>query len=184
MNGVVRRRVITASKGIETIDIDRPDYWRIDFATTADNQTVTFGSDTGVALPDPETQDILLDGIKISRTGASSINVPKAGTHVVYIKINQPYPTIYTYKFGINSSSLKPSYVRVPTNWESAINYWAADTIPIVDLLTLKSDIFKNGKRYLTIDILRVSDEIDIANIPQSWKSIANKIVQVHYNFI
>lgn len=173
-----------ASKGIETIDIDRPDYWRIDFATTADNQKVTFGNNNGCALSNPETKAIILDGTNTSRTDASSITVPKAGNHTVYIKISQPY-TNNNYRFGIISPNLKPSYVRIPTNWTTNIFYYSGGNIPIVDLLTLTPDIRTAGKNYtFTIDTLRVSDEIDIANIPQSWKAIANKIVQVHYNYI
>jgi hypothetical protein len=184
MNGVIRRRGFPTSKGIETIDIDRPDHWRIDFATTADNQTVVFGHNGWYALSNPETKAIILDGKTISRTSGSSINVPKAGNHTVYIKISQPY-TISNYSFGITSPSLSPSYVRVPTNWTSAIRYDNGGNIPIVDLLTLKPNIYKTADYlHLTIDTLRVSDKIDIANIPSSWRDIANKIVQVHYNYI
>lgn len=184
MNGVIRRRGFPTSKGIETIDIDRPDYWRIDFATTADNQTVTFGSDSGFALSSPETKTILLDGTSIWRSSASSIKVPKAGNHTVYIKIDQPY-TSNVYRFGITSPSLSPSYVCVPTNWTSIILYYASGNIPIVDLLTLKANIhYSQHNLHLTIDTLRVSDEIDIANIPSGWKNISKNIVQVHYNYI
>ena len=183
MNGVIRRRGFPTSKGIETIDIDRPDHWRIDFATTADNQTVVFGSNETYALSNPETKAIILDGKSTSRTGASGIKVPKAGNHTVYIKISQPY-TNSSYRFGITSPSLSPLYVRVPTNWTSIIFYHASGNIPIVDLLTLKSDIRLIQYLPLTIDTLRVSDEIDIANIPSNWRGIANKIVQVHYNYI
>lgn len=183
MNGVVRRRGFPTSKGVETVDIDRPDYWRIDFATTADNQTVTFGSNDSFALSNPETKAIILDGTRVWRSSVSSIKVPKAGNHTVYINISQPY-TSSNYRFGITSSSLKPSYVRVPTNWTSIIRYDATWTIPIVDLLTLKPTIASSGNGFTTIDTLRVSDEVDIANIPQSWKNISNNIIQVHYNYI
>lgn len=183
MNGVVRRRGFPTSKGIETVDIDRPDYWRIDFATTADNQTVVFGSNDGWAFSNPETQTILLDGTRVYRTAGSSIKVPKAGNHTVYIKISQPY-TNGSYRFGITSPSLKPSYVRVPTNWTSIICYYASCNILIVDLLTLKPNIQNSGPWNFAIDTLRVSDEIDITKIPSNWKNISKNIVQVHYNYI
>lgn len=183
MNGVIRRRGFPTSKGMETVDINRPDYWRIDFATTVDNQTVTFGNDDSFSLSKPETQTILLDGTKVYRTSGSSIKVPKVGSHTVYIKISQPY-TNGSYRFGIISPSLKSSYVRVPTNWTSILGYYASGNIPIVDLLTLKPNIQPAGPWTFTIDTLRVSDEIDIANIPSGWKNISKNIVQVHYNYI
>lgn len=182
MSGVIRRRNYT-SKKIEVVDIDRPDYWRIDFTTTSDNQTVVFGSNSGWALSNPETKAIILDGKSISRTSGSSIKVPTAGDHVVYIKVSQPYGN-GSYNFGITSSSLKPSYVRLPTGWKSKIRTDAEHTIPVLDLLTTNVGIYRASGNSITIDLLRVSEDVDISNVNANFLSIANKVIKVKYNII
>jgi hypothetical protein len=163
----------------DVVDIDNPNYWRFDFSTEEDNTVVSFGF---FCFSNPETKDLHLDGVKISRYSGHSIKVPIAGEHTLYANISQPYSNT-SYNMSIKPY-VETSYVRIPTGWEARINYKKGGTIPLVDLLTPEIALAKSTQETLRIDVLRVPIETNIADIHSGWLSVANKIIKVKYNFI
>ena len=181
MNGVVRRRGMMASKGIETIDIDRPNYWRIDFSTDEDNKAVMFGDKNSFSLAGSMAKSLILDGAIVRSDGNSTITIPKAGDHTIYMDLNQRDDR----RLGILTDTLHPTYVRVPTNRTASPRLYASGELPLIDLLTPSVSLYYNLTiPYRRINILRIPDDVSIDTVHSTWRDIANKIVQVHYNFI
>lgn len=177
MNGLMRRRAMT-SKNVETIDIDRPNYWRWDFATSQENKSVVFGY---VCFSNPETKDLRLDGSRIYRESGSSIKVPAAGNHTFYANVSQPYSN-NSYRMYIAPNE-EISYVRVPTRWTTDVWVYYDQVIPLVDLLTPSIPLNVRNCTF-KIDVLRVPIETSEADIYRTWLRVANKIIKVKYNFI
>lgn len=178
MNGVVRRRGFITSKGIETIDIDRPNYWRIDFSTDVDNKEVMFGNRDSYSLAASMVNSLILDGVKVS-SSVSSIIVPKAGDHTIYMDLNQrnDRPLV------ILTDTVHPTYVRVPINRTASPRAYVNGELPLVDLLTPTISLYHPAVS-VHINILRIPDNISIDTVHSTWTNIADKIVQVHYNYI
>lgn len=181
MNGVIRRRGFAASKGIKTIDIDRPDYWRIDFSTDEDNKKVMFGDKNSYSLAASMVKSLILDGVRVSSDGNSTITIPTAGHHTIYMDLNQRVDR----RLGILTDTLHPTYVRVPTNRTASPRLYTNGELPLVDLLTPSVSLYYDQTiPYRRINILRIPDDVSIDMVNSTWANIADKIVQVHYNFI
>lgn len=113
-----RRAVLTGKEQIPDVNVELPDYWRLDFTTTEADEQIRVGY---YSLNSSTFADLILDGTSNKSLGvngpAAYVRIPTAGQHTMYIKINLPF-TNSNYFFGLQEHDY--SYVRIPYNWDKA----------------------------------------------------------------
>lgn len=155
MDLYVRRRELLKMGGGK---IEKPDYFRFDFTTSAANEEIQIGSWVASKI-----DDCILDGVTQTPTfvgGRTKIVTHDAGEHTLYYHLSDVVPTNYDLNF-VHSAS----YVRLPydvsvkclsTNIQCGAwaNKW--DVIDILDT-NLVDAVKANGyKTYSKADVVNV----------------------------
>lgn len=164
--------------------VENPDCIRIDFTTTTDNYTFKFGYFVG-----NYTSYVELDGARVSFTTGSDnhFTVPTAGSHIVYIKPSQNWPS--NYNFGYFT---KCDYIRFPYNAATRLlcgitqsswsNKWAK--IDILDaaywsrVKTNSYNVFSNADR---IRVPVGAKQLYINN--SAPQAVLNKMTEYNFNY-
>lgn len=148
MDLLERRRMLMATKEkLLDVNVELPDYWRLDFTTTDADEHIEVGY---YSVGSKNLEDLILDGVtnkSLAVNGSAAyVLIPTAGQHTLYLKIKQPFSNS-SYWFAVLAHTY--DYVRVPYQWRSDI--MIGDTnkyATVIRLDVLRSNQTLRGANY------------------------------------
>lgn len=183
MDLMLRRRELLKMGGGK---IEKPDYFRFDFTTSAANEEIKIG-----AFVHNKIDDCILDGVTQTPTnvgGKTMIVTPDAGEHTLYYHLSGVVPTNHSLSFIHSASYVRFPYdvsVKCLTNniWCGSLeNKW--DVIDILDtnlVVAVKSNGYKTYSRADVVNVPIGSKQVYIDAGVSS--AVLQKINEVNFDY-